>query len=66
MEMATTVQVSDETKRLLNQLKKKKKKSYDKIIKELVLSQEEIPESLFGKHQDIFWDKSDRMRFKHE
>lgn len=47
--MATTVQVRDETRRLLNRLKREMNlKSYDEVIRKLLKSTRGMPESLFG------------------
>lgn len=47
--MATTVQVRDETRRLLDKLKKEMGlTSYDEVIRTLVKSRTGLPESLFG------------------
>jgi predicted CopG family antitoxin len=47
--MTTTVQVRDETRRLLERLKKQMGAlSYDDVIRRLAKSKAGIPESLFG------------------
>jgi len=47
--MTTTVQVRDETRRLLERLKKQMGlPSYDDVIRELARSKAGIPNSLFG------------------
>jgi len=47
--MTTTVQVSDETRRLLEKLKNEKKlESYDQVIKWLVDTKTGLPSSMFG------------------
>ena len=47
--MTTTVQVRDETRRLLERLKKQMGlPSYDDVIRKLVRSKAGIPNSLFG------------------
>ena len=49
MGMATTVQVRDETRRLLDKLKRDMGlKSYDEVIRRLILPRRGIPKSLFG------------------
>ena len=55
----TTVQLHDDTKRLLKQLKEElNAPSYDKLINQLICKHEGIPESLFGKHPDLpSWNK---------
>ncbi len=47
--MPTTVQVRDETRRMLDKLKKQMGLgSYDQVIRRLVASKSGIPDSLFG------------------
>jgi len=47
--MTTTVQVADETRRLLEKLKNEKKlDSYDQVIRWLVTSKAGVPRSMFG------------------
>lgn len=47
--MATTVQVRDETRRVLDKLKKEMGlRSYDEVIRKLVRSSEGLRESFFG------------------
>ena len=47
--MTTTVQVRDETRRLLERLKKQMGlPSYDEVIKRLARSKAGVPDSLFG------------------
>lgn len=47
--MHTTVQISDETRRLLDRLKKETGlPSYDEVIKRLATARTGMPESLFG------------------
>jgi predicted CopG family antitoxin len=47
--MTTTVQVRDETRRLLERLKKQMgAQSYDDVIRRLARSKAGIPDSLFG------------------
>ena len=65
--MATTVQVSDDTKRLLNQAKDRSGKTYDQIIKELLLERKGIPSSMYGAFKGMSaWSKDDRIAFKYE
>ncbi|MFH1650071.1 MAG: hypothetical protein ABIA93_05980 [Candidatus Woesearchaeota archaeon] len=65
--MTTTVQVSDDTKRMLEQMKEGSARTYDDIIKGLLVKSNNIPKSMFGAYKDIpKWKKSDRMRMKHE
>jgi len=47
--MTTTVQVADETRRLLEKLKKERKLgSYDQVIRWLVASEARLPKSMYG------------------
>ena len=47
--MTTTVQVRDETRRLLEKLKRQMRvQSYDDVIRKLASSKAGIPDSLFG------------------
>lgn len=47
--MPTTVQVRDETRRILDRLKKETGlSSYDEVITKLIQSRAAVPESLFG------------------
>ena len=64
--MTTTIQVSDETKQMLNSLQKKEKKSYDNLLKEILLPYTKAPSSLFGSYKDLRWSKKDRVTFKNE
>ncbi len=44
-----TIAIREETFQILNDLKlKKKKESFDKLITELVVQEEKIPDSMFG------------------
>jgi len=57
--MATTIQLSRDTKCLLTQLKGHSRVTYDEIIRELTTHKEKIPRSLFGKHPDLPpWNKT--------
>ena len=47
--MTTTVQVADETRRLLEKLKNQKRlNSYDQVIRWLVTASAGVPQSMFG------------------
>lgn len=60
--MATTIQVSDATKQLLELLKKKEKTpSYDQIIQILAKERAKVPSSMFGAIKGLKWKKKDRM-----
>ena len=64
--MATTIQVSQETKQLLEELKKKDQtKTYDEVIQKLAQKQLRIPRSMFGATKKITpWKKEDRAAFR--
>ncbi len=62
--MATTIQVSDSTKQLLEKLKKEEKvNSYDEIIQELLFARTKVSKSMFGADRTLTWTKKDRMVF---
>ena len=63
--MATTVQVSHETLRMLKRAKEETgKSSYDRIIRDLIVKRLKIPNSLFGKYPSLVWRKSDKLNFR--
>lgn len=67
--MVTTVQISDETKRLLDLLKKDSKKTFDLLIKEMVQEQLQIPKSMAGIYKNKLtpWNKErDRPKDRDE
>ncbi|HIH37383.1 hypothetical protein J4460_04845 [Candidatus Woesearchaeota archaeon] len=65
--MATTIQVSDTTKQLLDDVKRTERKTYDEIVKGLLMKKQKIPSSLFGAFERVKWEKKkDRMGFRHE
>lgn len=65
--MSTTIQISDETKQVLNTLKDKERKTYDQIIQALINKQQLTPNSMFGQHPKLRWNKEkDRARFDDE
>lgn len=64
--MATTIQISEVTKRMLNSLRKDSKKSYDKILQDILPNKLDTPKSLAGKFPDLEWSKKDRMKLKNE
>jgi len=64
--MPTTVQVSEITRQLLASLQKKSKKSYDKIIREMLAQYMKSPGSLAGAYPQLKWSKKDRMKFNGE
>lgn len=64
--MSTTIQISEVTKRMLNSLRKDSKKSYDKILQEILPTKIDAPKSLAGIFPDLKWSKNDRMKFEDE
>lgn len=63
--MATTIQISNVTKQLLETLKEEENaNSYDKIIQNLVNEHQEISKSMFGTIKGLRWNKNDRMKIK--
>ena len=62
--MATTIQVSDGTKQILEKLKEEQQaNNYDQVIQKLLLKKTKIPASMFGSASGIKWKKKDRMGF---
>ncbi len=62
--MATTIQVSDTTKQLLDMLKEKKQiKTHDKLIQRLLEEEIAVPKSMFGAIKGLKWKKEDRADF---
>lgn len=62
MVMATTIQVSDETRQLLELVKEEQHAaSLDEAISVMAHKQLKIPASLSGKFKDMRWKKSDRL-----
>jgi len=65
--MSTTIQISEVTKRMLNSIRKESKKSYDKVLQEVLPSHLDTPPSLAGKFPNLKkWSKKDRMKFEDE
>lgn len=67
--MATTIQLSEKTLKLLKRLKGTMQvKSYDAVIQKLVSEKEPIPTSLFGANPDLkpYNRETDRIRFRYE
>ncbi len=65
--MATTIQVSDLTRQILEHIKEEENaESYDAIIYELVKNRQKVPSSLFGKGRGKGWKPDDRMKFHGE
>ena len=62
--MATTIQVSDTTKQMLDMLKEKKQaKTHDMLIQQLLQTEMKIPKSMFGAIKGLKWKKEDRADF---
>ncbi|MBI2141525.1 hypothetical protein HYU16_03820 [Candidatus Woesearchaeota archaeon] len=64
--MATTIQVSDTTKQMLDLLKEKKQmRTHDKLIQNLIEEEVAVPKSMFGalKGKKLKWTKEDRFGF---
>ena len=62
--MATTIQVSDGTKQILERLKEQQHATnYDQVIQQLILKKTKIPTSMFGSMSGMKWNKKDRMGF---
>jgi hypothetical protein len=60
--MATTVQIADTTKQLLDHLKEQRHaSSFDEVILVLVKKELHIPDSMYGKFPGMKWTKADRM-----
>jgi predicted CopG family antitoxin len=52
--MPTTVQVSEKTLQMLNELKKEMKaRSHDEVIKSLISKRKRIPDSMFGSNRRL-------------
>ena len=63
--MATTIQVSEETKQLLAFVKKREQaSSYDEVILHLAKEHVHVPASLFGSAKGLKWKKEDRLQFR--
>ena len=61
--MTTTIQISNETKQLLEILKKQENvNTYDKIIYELAKEHTKISKSMFGNIKGLRWNKKDRLK----
>lgn len=65
-DMATTIQVSDTTKQMLDRLKEKKQvKTNDQIIQLLIDEKMDLPKSMFGAAKGLGrWKKEDRAEFR--
>ncbi len=63
--MATTIQVSDTTKQMLDMLKEKRQaKTHDILIQQLLERETKIPRSMFGAIKGLKWNKEkDRADF---
>lgn len=52
--MPTTVQVSEKTLQMLNELKEEMKaRSHDEVIKRLISKRKRIPSSMFGSNRNL-------------
>ncbi len=59
--MATTIQISDNTKQILESLKEKKNiKSYDLLLQNILKKHTKMPDSMFGSLKGMKWKKEDR------
>jgi len=59
--MPTTIQISQRTKQLLATLKKRSKaRSYDHVLRQLLIEHLKVPHSLAGKFPRLRWNKEDR------
>jgi len=63
--MTTTIQISDNTKQMLEEIKKQNSLTYDEVIQELLSKKRSIPDSLFNTMKGK-WTKKDRMLFEDE
>jgi predicted CopG family antitoxin len=63
--MATTIQIKETTKQLLDKLKiKEEKKSYDEVIEEILKKEIKIPDMFgFTKKKLLKFNKEDEMNF---
>jgi len=62
--VATTIQVSDGTKQILERIKHQEHVSnYDQVIQMLLKNKTRIPDSMFGTSKKMTWTKKDRMKF---
>lgn len=62
--MATTIQVSDGTRQVLERLKKQQHAAtYDQVIWQLIQIKTKVPVTMFASVRGIKWSKKDRMDF---
>tara|TARA_Y100000310_G_scaffold242934_1_gene247204 strand:+ start:2367 stop:2564 length:198 start_codon:yes stop_codon:yes gene_type:complete len=62
--MATTIQISDGTKQILQKLKEQQHAAnYDQVIGDLLRKSAKIPKSMFGTAKGMKWEKKDRLGF---
>ena len=60
--MTTTIQVSDETKQLLQMIREREDaKSYDEVIQHVLKTHAQVPKSMFGALKGFKWKKKDRI-----
>ena len=65
--MATTIQISDTTKQMLESIKKMEKNAtYDQLIQELVKKHSHVAPSMFGAIKGIKWKKQQDRLELHE
>lgn len=62
--MATTIQVSDGTRQVLERLKKQQHATtYDQVIQQLIRVKTKVPATMFASARGIKWNKKDRIDF---
>ena len=63
--MATTIQVSDTTKQMLDMMKEEKRiRTYDLLLEHLLQSEVTVPNSMFGAAKGLKkWSRKDRAEF---
>ncbi len=60
--MATTIQVSEQTKHMIDMAREKiGAKTYDETIHKILIEELRTPKSMFGKIRLSSWTKNDRM-----
>ena len=64
--MPTTVQVNEKTLQMLNKVKKEMKaKSYDEVIKTLIIERKKIPSTMFGSNRKLnSFSQHDEVEFR--
>jgi len=62
--MATTIQVSDGTRQVLERLKKQQHATtYDQVIQQLIQVKTKVPTTMFASVKGMKWNKKDRVVF---